>query len=654
MQHNKKREELQRLKEKYPEEAARIEAKALVESEGDSSSSDEDEDDGYIDDETEVKIFETLLKIRRKDRSIYDKDVKFFDETKDNINDDFKEPKKKKEKPVYLKDMVYREAVETAEKGALSDSDDEYEASKHQTGTYVEEQQELKKAFLNAAASIDDQENIDLGSNALLKSSTKGRHESIVEVEDGLGQETENKKLSHDKVQELLDTYFGGQDKKVSEDERFLKTYILNKGWVEKGDGYSMEEDFDNDAELEEDEEAWEAAEAFEARYNFRFEEPGGTELISHPRKIEGTVRKEDDKRKKQRAEREARKKAEEESRRAEIRRLKNLKKAEIEQKLTELKTVAGSAAPDDYLLNHIITGDFDPETHDRVMAAAFGENYYDAGANESEDDLQDELFERELEAMAKYGSDDDADEFIANAKTSLGKEKAKTENLTANTEEDNAQEDEERAKNEMKRLVEEYHKIDYEDHVGGMKTRFRYKEVEPETFGLSIEEILEMDDKELNQIVGLKTVAATYRDKSKKVRPNYGKLNEIRKSRGFGSEGKRNKHISKISNGFDGKEINTKDSNQNGTAEKSKEAVKDQRLASFATLSLKKRKDVDMGDSLMKEKKAKKSHIEQKVSGVARENGSGLTKAQKKNARRAAKRAQKRAANLAAEENKA
>ena len=53
----------------------------------------------------------------------------------------------------------------------------------------------------------------------------------------------------------------------------------------------------------------------------------------SPPPQIEGTVRKEDERRKKKRAEKAARQAEAEEQRRAEVRRLKNLKKAEIEEK---------------------------------------------------------------------------------------------------------------------------------------------------------------------------------------------------------------------------------------------------------------------------------------------------------------------------------
>lgn len=107
----------------------------------------------------------------------------------------------------------------------------------------------------------------------------------------------------------------------------------------------------------------------------------------------------------------------------------------------------------------HQVAGDFDPEEYDKQMAAAFGDDYYDAvrpgqrsaaqhsteaaaacaqacllaptkpgqlpggggqmldrcpavravqDADLDEDDLADEQFEKELEAMAQYGSDDE------------------------------------------------------------------------------------------------------------------------------------------------------------------------------------------------------------------------------------------------------
>ena len=53
--------------------------------------------------------------------------------------------------------------------------------------------------------------------------------------------------------------------------------------------------------------------------------------------------------------------------------------------------------------------------------------------------------------------------------------------------------------------------------------------QVAPESFGLSVADILNLPDKELNQIIGMKMVAAPYRDDSKRLRPNYKALQRIK-----------------------------------------------------------------------------------------------------------------------------
>jgi hypothetical protein len=51
---------------------------------------------------------------------------------------------------------------------------------------------------------------------------------------------------------------------------------------------------------------------------------------------------------------------------------------------------------------------------------------------------------------------------------------------------------------------AQEYYKLDFEDNIGGLKTRFRYKDVPAQHFGLSTEDILSRPDRELNQARGL------------------------------------------------------------------------------------------------------------------------------------------------------
>lgn len=70
------------------------------------------QDEGEIPEETEAKIFETMLRIRQKDPAIYQKDVKFFDDEEEGGEEveegagGAKQKKAKKEKPMYLKDMI--------------------------------------------------------------------------------------------------------------------------------------------------------------------------------------------------------------------------------------------------------------------------------------------------------------------------------------------------------------------------------------------------------------------------------------------------------------------------------------------------------------------------------------------------------------------
>ena len=97
----------------------------------------------------------------------------------------------------------------------------------------------------------------------------------------------------------------------------------------------------------------------------------GGLEIRSYSRSdAPGTLRRKDESRKTERADRKARKAAERAKKEEELRRLRNLKEGELRRKLGEIERMSGGAG----LALADLDGDFDPDKFDAAMARAFGE----------------------------------------------------------------------------------------------------------------------------------------------------------------------------------------------------------------------------------------------------------------------------------------
>lgn len=80
-------------------------------------------------------------------------------------------------------------------------------------------------------------------------------------------------------------------------------------------------------------------------------------------------------------------------------------------------------------------------------------------------------------------------------------------------------------AKAEADRLMDELYQLDYEDMIGDTPVRFHYTKVKPQGFGLSVEDIMQADDKDLRQFVSMKKLAP-YRDHDWRVsRDKVGKF---------------------------------------------------------------------------------------------------------------------------------
>ncbi|KAI8012985.1 hypothetical protein LOK49_LG05G02385 [Camellia lanceoleosa] len=174
---------------------------------------------------------------------------------------------------------------------------------------------------------------------------------------------------------------------------------------------------------------------------------------------------------------------------------LKHLKKKEMREKLRKIRDTAGIDENWVCLLDEDdLEKEFDPEKHDRKMKEAFNDDYYDVDdadpefgtdRDEDGDEFKKPDFDKEDELLGLPKGWDESvsgDGFLA----------ARERNLKR------------RAENE----------------VGDLKTRFKYRDVGAKQYGLTTEEILMLDKKELNHYVSLKKLAP-YREKEWKVRRN-------------------------------------------------------------------------------------------------------------------------------------
>lgn len=508
-EHNKKREALQRYEQ--------LQKEGLVdESESGSESSSSDETDIK---KTDIKFFDNLLKVKNRDPSLYSNAKLFESDSSDTEEEDIKDGNEKhtKKKPMYLKDVMARHLIEKGPE--LDDEEGSSIKTKRADKSYNDEQEELRKAFLDA---VEDEE--EDGEQEFLKLKERKNEEVSGDgnAADADGVEFEKK----------LGDYFGGEGE-LDEGSMFLRDFFKNKMWLGKDERDDVGEDEVD--ELLRDEEEVERQEKYEESYNFRYEESVGDRVLGHSRKVEGSVRKKDNSRKEQRKNKEERMKIAEMERKEELKHLKNLKKKEMKEKMKKVMEVAGFKDDNEFPLD--LEDEFDPDEYDKMMKKAFDVQYYEAedvepgfGSDDDNDEMEKPDFDKEDELLGlpkDWDMIDSSDGFLAARERSL-KLKQQKGNDCYEKEEGSGEERSEESKRKRKRkmslvqkvkeeMMEEYYKLDYEGTIGDLKTRFKYAKVDPNKFGLKTEEILEMDDKELNQYVSIKKLAP-YMDKEWKV----------------------------------------------------------------------------------------------------------------------------------------
>ena len=447
-QYNKEREELQRLTEKHGDVAVGKNGKGDgKDSEDDSEDNEVEDEDGVLPGMQDTEFFEALARVRRRDPSLLNADVRLFSQPTDEdlvaLEDERRRlaqegaPPPKKLKDV-LAEQLLRSHDEQEDDSEEEEEDERRKREEERRGlvarsrsalVYNEEQRDLKKEFRAAVendeakdarrridASNGDHDDDNGGSTGgesddddegggIFSVKSRGK----VDAED-VGMSAGRNKAAG--VERALERCFGKEEKQT-EAERFLKNYLVSQGWRDEDDDAREGAESDDDHNEEEDEfdhDEVEQAENFEHAYNFRYEEPGGMELATFSRKqaMEQTVRKE--------KKREARKRARDTKKQRlldrkretdeEVKRLKNLKLKELQRKVDRINEVAGANDDEVDVDAAMLEEEWDPDAHDRRMAELFSDEYYNA-----EDPESGKLIERaHIEEIERINEDDDED----------------------------------------------------------------------------------------------------------------------------------------------------------------------------------------------------------------------------------------------------
>uniref|UniRef100_A0AAY5L4H4 Protein KRI1 homolog n=1 Tax=Esox lucius TaxID=8010 RepID=A0AAY5L4H4_ESOLU len=524
----RQKEELQRLKDKYGDQAD--------ESESGSESDEDDDDSEELDPKLERDFYRTLSLLKKKDPKIYQSDAKFF------IEEGMPSPSTSKitQKPMYLKDYERKVILERAGKYEEEESDEEAAMRERAASpSYIQEQRELKEryGFRKFIQDSDEEGSVKEDDDSqLLKRRTKTQEEKDKEDEDYVNWLKGQAELESP---EELDYW---NDPELDEKERFLRDFVLNKGYIDKDaeDRIPSYDEVVNELDdSEEDGESFlERQEDFERHYNFRFEEPDAQKIKTYPRTIATSVRSKDERRKLKREEVKNRKKKEKEQKHEQLKQLKNLKRSEIMAKLKQLQELTGN---EQLAFSQVdLDGDFDPQQHDQLMQKFFGDEYY------GEEEGEKPQFDVEVEdgkqlflkmfyffiiiGLSQYHPSQwmDADYDPSQPTTSkkqkkkekkknkqdaliMGKKKKKSHFAEVITQNKPVFDPKEKS---FEQYLDEYYKLDYEDIIDDIPCRFRYRQVLANDFGLSTDEILGADEKELNRWVSLKKTCMFRSDK--------------------------------------------------------------------------------------------------------------------------------------------
>uniref|UniRef100_A0A0A9ZC13 Protein KRI1 homolog n=1 Tax=Lygus hesperus TaxID=30085 RepID=A0A0A9ZC13_LYGHE len=490
------------------------------------TSSSSEEEEPFVDETDDKYFFKALSCLKNKDPKIYDPKVVFFpEEDKEGEVNEANESKIKKskgEKALYLRDYERDLVVKAMKEEDGGSGDNEIEDTKDDDDLpYAVQQKSLKASF---KAVLEDSESEDDG---LLTMKEKTAQDKEKEDEEYKAWLKGNKEELSDKETEQdlkpLQNYWSKPD--LDPNEQFLRDYILNRRYLEEG------EEAEDDG-ISEDGELLEMQEKFETDYNLRFENENNTEVKRYPRVIDGSLRRTDDRRKQKRKERNERKKLEKEKKKDDIAKNQKQKLLEFKEQVEKIKKLTGN----DQLgfKDEEIFGDdeFDPEEHDRKMQELYSDAFYSAeGGDDQKPDFanEEDVGGWEDDEDMDVGDPDNMDLEAAGSsgkttkKESRSKKKRKEKKKKAFTDIIDIAKPvfDPNVHNSYQKYIDEYYEMDCEDFIDDIPCKFKYRQTVPNDYGLTVEEILAADDKELNQWVSAKKIT--------KLRPDHVEKNEVK-----------------------------------------------------------------------------------------------------------------------------
>lgn len=515
-QNKKEQEELQQIRHRRQRDGINDSGGSSV---SDSSDEEEDEDGALFTPTINIQFLKTIKALRKRDASIYDPTAKFFDDHVER--DDDKETKVRK--PQRYKDVVREHILEqiededngNAEKLYSENFDDSKILDPRSKLGYNKEQDELRKAFLTESLKADRGENEDDWMVVKKKAALPEQEELEKEASETL------KEIESLTKKNKKDNTFKDPRGEVGDGEQYLLDFITKKKWIDRND--SILTGGDNEESSLED---LERADEYESNYNFRFEEAAQETATSGAAfsvqtfarsQTMNTVRRPDTSRKDKREARKERKAKERKAKEDQLKRLKNAKKKEIDNKLSQVKAVIGDleeSRVDEAAILKMLEGDYDPEMLEKAMEEAYGEEFYEQEDGEWKTDLDvRRTLEGDYEGDELVGQDDVNGGMYDNVQEGEFNEDGIKGEYDENEEWnddifDNSCKESKLEKKIKKKMQEELYKLDYEDIVAGIPTRFKYREVESNDYGLTTQEILYARDTTLKQFVSLKKMA--------------------------------------------------------------------------------------------------------------------------------------------------